>query len=47
MAVEAVRDPAGYMAGKTCLERGKAPEPGQLADGDFDLKAFVADKPVA
>ena len=47
VAVEAVRDPAGYMAGKTCLERGKAPEPGQLADGDFDLKAFVADKPVA
>ena len=47
VAVEAVRDPAGYMAGKSCLENGKAPTPEQLADPDFDLKAFVADKQVA
>ena len=47
VAVEAVRDPAGYMAGKSCLENGMAPAPEQLADPDFDLKAFVADKQVA
>ena len=47
VAVEAVADPAGYMVGKTCLERGTAPTPEQVADNDFDLKAFVADKPVA
>ena len=47
VAVEAVGDPAGYMAGKTCLECGRTPTPEQVADQDFDLKAFVADKPVA
>ena len=41
-AVEAVRDPAGYMLGKACLERGLSPDAGQLADPAFDLKAFVA-----
>ena len=41
-AVEAVRDPAGYMLGKTCLERGLTPDAAQLADPAFDLKAFVA-----
>ena len=47
LAVEAVGDPAGYMVGKTSLEHGKAPTPEQVADPGFDLKAFVADKPVA
>ena len=47
MAVEAVGDPAGFMVGKTCLEHGKAPTPEQVTDPGFDLKAFVADKPVA
>ena len=47
VAVEAVGDPAGYMAGKACLDRGRTPTPEQVADQHFDLKAFVADKPVA
>lgn len=47
VAVEAIGDPAGYMVGKTSLEHGKAPTPEQVADPGFDLKAFVADKPVA
>ena len=41
-AVEAVRDPAGYMLGKNCLERGLSPDAAQLADPGFDLKAFAA-----
>ncbi len=47
VAVEAIGDPAAYVLGKTCLERGRAPHPVQLADAGFDLKAFVADKSVA
>jgi NADPH-dependent 2,4-dienoyl-CoA reductase/sulfur reductase-like enzyme len=47
VAVEAIGDPAAYVLGKTCLERGRAPHPFQLADAGFDLKAFVADKSVA
>ena len=43
-AVEAVRDPAGYMLGKSCLEKGLSPTPAQAADPAFDLKAFVAVK---
>ena len=46
-AVEAVRDPAGYMLGKTCLDRGVSPNPDQIGDPSFDVKAFVADKSVA
>ena len=44
VAVEAISDPAAYVLGKTCLERGRAPGASQLADASFDLKAFVADK---
>ena len=47
VAVEAIGDPAAYVLGKTCLESGRAPRPVQLADAGFDLKSFVADKPVA
>lgn len=43
-AVEAVRDPAGYMLGKSCLEKGLSPTPAQAGDPAFDLKAFVAAK---
>jgi len=43
-AVEAVRDPAGYMLGKSCLEKGLSPTPEQAGDPAFDLKAFVAAK---
>ena len=43
-AVEAVRDPAGYMLGKTCLEKGLSPAPEKAGDPAFDLKAFVAAK---
>lgn len=46
-AVEAVRDPAGYMLGKTCLDRGISPHPDQIGDPTFDVKAFVADNSVA
>ncbi len=41
-AVEAVQDPAGYMLGKKCLERGLSPDPAQIADPNFDMKSFVA-----
>ena len=41
-AVEAVQDPAGYMLGKKCLERGLSPDPAQIADSGFDMKSFVA-----
>ena len=47
VAVEAIGDPSAYVLGKSCLERGRAPDPAQLANAGFDLKAFVADKPVA
>jgi 3-phenylpropionate/trans-cinnamate dioxygenase ferredoxin reductase subunit len=47
VAIEAIGDPSAYVLGKSCLERGRAPDPSQLADAGFDLKAFVADKPVA
>ena len=43
-AVEAVRDPAGYMLGKSCLEKGLSPTPEQAGDPAFDLKTFVAAK---
>ena len=43
-AVEAVGDPAGYMLGKTCLEKGLSPRPEAVSNADFDLKAFVAAK---
>ncbi len=46
-AVEAVRDPAGYMLGKTCLDRNVSPDPKQIGDPSFDVKAFIADKSVA
>lgn len=42
IAVEAVRDPASYMLGKTCLDRGLSPDLDKLGDPVFDLKAFVA-----
>jgi len=41
-AVEAVADPAGYMLGKACLEKGLSPPQGKVTDQSFDLKAFVA-----
>ena len=41
-AVEAVRDPAGYMLGKKCLDLGLSPDPDDVGNGDFDLKGFVA-----
>ena len=40
-AVEAVRDPAGYMLGKKCLDLGLSPNPDDIGNGDFDLKAFL------
>jgi len=43
-AVEAVRDPAGYMLGKTCLDKRLSPSPAEAGDPGFDLKAFVAAK---
>ena len=41
-AVEAVRDPAGYMLGKKCLDLGLSPDPEDIGNVDFDLKGFVA-----
>ena len=41
-AVEAVGDPAGYMLGKTCLEKGLSPTHDAVTDAAFDMKAFVA-----
>jgi NADPH-dependent 2,4-dienoyl-CoA reductase/sulfur reductase-like enzyme len=41
-AVEAVRDPAGYMLGKKCLDLGLSPDPDDIGNVDFDLKDFVA-----
>ena len=41
-AVEAVRDPAGYMLGKKCLDLGLSPDPDDIGNVDFDLKGFVA-----
>ena len=41
-AVDAVRDPAGYMLGKKCLDLGLSPDPDDISNGDFDLKAFTA-----
>ena len=41
-AIESVRDPAGYMVGKKCLDMGHHPTPAQVADMDFDLKSFIA-----
>lgn len=41
-AIESVRDPAGYMVGKKCLDMGRHPTPAQVADMDFDLKSFIA-----
>ena len=42
LAVEAVRDPAGYMLGKKCLEADISPDPDQVGDPAFDLKALLA-----
>ena len=42
LAVEAVRDPAGYMLGKKCLEADISPDPNQIGDPVFDLKALLA-----
>lgn len=42
LAVEAVRDPAGYMLGKKCLEADISPDPHKVADPAFDLKALLA-----
>lgn len=42
LAVEAVRDPAGYMLGKKCLEANISPSPNQIGDPAFDLKALLA-----
>lgn len=42
LAVEAVRDPAGYMLGKKCLEADISPDPNQVGDLAFDLKALLA-----
>jgi len=47
VAVEAIGDPSAYVLGKNCLEQGRMPDPTHIADAGFDLKAFVADKPVA
>ena len=41
-AIEAMSDPAGYMLGKKCLDLGRSPRPEDVADVNFDLKAFVA-----
>ena len=42
LAVEAIRDPAGYMLGKKCLEAEISPDPDQIGDPAFDLKALLA-----
>ena len=42
LAVEAVRDPAGYMLGKKCLEANISPDPDHVGDLAFDLKALLA-----
>lgn len=42
-AVEAVRDPAGYMLGKKCLDFGLSPDPNEIVNADFDLKTFIAE----
>jgi hypothetical protein len=42
-AVEAVRDPAGYMLGKKCLDLGLSPDPNEIVNADFDLKTFIAE----
>ena len=41
-AVDAVRDTAGYMIGKRCLEAGLSPHPDDVANPDFDLKSYLA-----
>ena len=41
-AVEAVRDTAGYMMGKRCLEVGQSPHPDDVANPDFDLRSVPA-----
>ena len=41
-AVEAVRDTAGYMMGKRCLEAGQNPHPDDVANPDFDLRSVLA-----
>ena len=40
-SVEAVRDAAGYMLGKKCLDAKKSPPIADIANPDFDLKAFL------
>lgn len=42
VAVEAVRDPAAYALGKTCLDRAITPPLNDVGDPGFDLKAFIA-----
>ena len=44
LRAEAVGDPAGYMLGKTCLEKGLSPTHNAVTDAAFDMKAFVAAK---
>jgi len=41
-SIEAVRDPAGYMLGKKCLDSGRTPTAAQVNDPDFDIKTFLA-----
>ena len=40
--MDAVRDPAGDMLGKKCLDLGLSPDSDDIGNGDFDLKGFVA-----
>ncbi len=41
-SIEAVRDPAGYMLGKKCLDSGRTPTAAQVNDPEFDIKTFLA-----
>ena len=41
-AVEAVRDTAGHMMGKRCLEAGLSLHSDDVANPDFDLKSYIA-----
>jgi len=43
-SVEALGDPAAYMLGKTCLEKGLSPTHDVVTDATFNMKAFVAAK---
>jgi hypothetical protein len=41
VTVEAANDGQAYMIGKKCLEAGISPDPADIANPDFGLKALI------